>query len=765
MDIVAFLKTVPALSDLSEESLGELAAGARIETYAPGEEVLRFGAEGTFIGVVAQGCVEACRTLPDGTRDVFATISPPGFFGEMSFITGEPTSADIVAGAQTKVVILPHEDLAPVVAREPGLATALARIITRRLLARQTDRDERERIHQARKTQNDPFGLQRFPLPGGGRLLTVNAGSSSLKYRLFDAEGSGISGLVERIGLEGTRHTWEIQGRRHEAPVEGLDHAAAFNAMMEVLSDKAGPPALKAVGHRVVHGGEELGHAVIIDDAVVAQISKVAPLAPLHVPANLLGIEEARRLLPGVPQVAVFDTGFHRTLPRHARIYGLPFRFYAEDGVRRYGFHGMSHKFVTLMAATFLRRPRNDLRIISCHLGNGASLAAVDQGRCVDTSMGMTPLEGLVMGTRSGDVDPGALLYLMREKGFTPDEMDRILQKEGGLLGISGVSSDMREILSAADSGNDRALFAVQTFCYRVCKYIGAFWAALGGLDAIVFTGGIGERSPEIRARICQNLSGMGVMLNEEANLAPDLSGRGAASVSCEDSPVKVLVIPTDEERMIARETGRALHRENVTRIIRQADRAIPVGVSAHHLHLSSPHVEALFGKDHSLTFRSALSQPGQFACEERVNLVGPKGQVERVRVLGPERPMTQVEISRTEEFRLGVDAPIRLSGNIAGTPGLTLKGPKGEITLEEGAICAQRHIHMTPEDALSFGVRDGDIVLVEVDGARSLIFGDVTARVSPDFRLEFHLDTDEANAGEVNTGMMARLHSIQSRR
>jgi acetate kinase len=569
---------------------------------------------------------------------------------------------------------------------------------------------------------------------------------------------------VERIGIPGTRHVLERSDEKTEERVEGKGYPPAFEAMTRALGAEEGLKAVKAVGHRVVHGGENYGHAVVIDDHVLKEIRKCERLAPLHLPANLAGIREAMRKMPSIPHVAVFDTGFHRTIPRYAHIYGIPYHFYEAEGVQRYGFHGMSHKFVSLQAATFLKRLFNELKLITCHLGNGVSVAAVDHGRCIDTSMGMTPLEGMIMGTRSGDLDPGALLHLMKVHNLTVSDMETILMKESGLVGLSGISGDMRDILQAAGNENERALLAIQSFCYRIKKYIGAYWAALGGLDALIFTGGIGERSPEVRVRVCQGLSGIGIVIDEEANRAPDLDRQEVALISAEESPVKVLVVSTDEERMIARETARAISRVEVTRLMRGQDRLISIGVSAHHVHLNSEHVEVLFGKGHKLTFKEPLSQPGQFACQEQVNLVGPKGRVELVRVLGPERKNSQVEISRTEEFKLGIDAPVRMSGDLEGTPGVTIEGAQGPLNLEKGVVCARRHIHMTPEEALRFGIHDGDVAMVELEGDRSLIFGDVSVRVDPNSNLELHLDTDEANAAQVSTGMRAKFHSIQSR-
>jgi acetate kinase len=369
------------------------------------------------------------------------------------------------------------------------------------------------------------------------------------------------------------------------------------------------------------------------------------------------------------------------------------------------------------------------------------------------------------MGTRSGDVDPGLVLYLMREHKLDAQKLDELLNKQSGLKGLSGLSHDMRELEAAAEKGNRQALIAIECFCYRAKKYLGAYLAALGGADALVFTGGIGQGSPGARARICQGLAGMGIILDEEANRGARVGAGDVADISDPESAVRVLVAGTDEERMIAQQAIQAVRHLGVTQVLqKKADTPIPIGVSAHHVHLTPEHTEALFGQAHALTRHSDLSQPGQFACKEQVALVGPKARIERVRVLGPCRKESQVEISRTEEFKLGIDAPIRASGDLAGSPGLVLEGPGGSVRLERGVICALRHIHMSPEDALHFALRDKDIVRVRVAGPRSLTFGDVLVRVHPEFRLEFHLDTDEANAAEISPPATCYLEAIQER-
>jgi acetate kinase len=370
------------------------------------------------------------------------------------------------------------------------------------------------------------------------------------------------------------------------------------------------------------------------------------------------------------------------------------------------------------------------------------------------------------MGTRSGDLDPSILIYLCREKGLLIEEIDEILNRQSGLKGLSGISSDFRKLADAANQGEARALLAIHIFCYRIRKYIGAYIAALGGLDALVFTGGIGEGSVWVRSLACQGLSYMGIRVDDILNRTTSPRPGEVADISDESSQVKVLLIPTDEGRMIARETIHTLGFQNVAQVIKnQEQQKIPIEVSAHHVHLSKDAVDAIFGLGYELTPQSDLSQPGQFACKETVTLVGPNGRVERVRVLGPLRKQTQVEISMTEEFKLGIQAPIRPSGDLKGSPGLTIQGPAGRYGLFQGVICALRHIHMPPEDALRFGIKDRDIVMVRIEGDRTLVFGDVLVRVDPAFQLSMHLDTDEANAASIKTGMMGYLIGVQDRR
>jgi len=398
-------------------------------------------------------------------------------------------------------------------------------------------------------------------------IIVVNSGSSSIKYETFDLSSLSASskGLLERIGAPDSRlkHQWLTPVGKWEEIVESrsvADHREGFSFILEVSSRaRSGRtvPEVFAVGHRVVHGGEKFSEPAIIDDRALEAIRQLIPLAPLHNPANITGIEVMRELLPDVPQVAVFDTAFHQTMPPQAFHYALPAEFYRSYGVRRYGFHGSSHRYVTKEAARHLSIPLERLNLITLHLGNGASATAIQRGKSIDTSMGLTPLEGLIMGTRCGDLDPAVHFYLARKTGRPFEEIESILNKESGLKGICGVN-DMREIQRRAAEGDVQAELALAMFCYRVRKYIGAYYAALGSLDAVVFTGGIGENSALVRSRSCDGLSALGISLDERRN---GDAGGDIAQIQAQDSRVKILVIPTNEEREIAQQTLEAIRR------------------------------------------------------------------------------------------------------------------------------------------------------------------------------------------------------------
>lgn len=402
-----------------------------------------------------------------------------------------------------------------------------------------------------------------FERIGKMKVLVINAGSSSLKYQLIDVDTKDViaKGLVDRIGISDSNVIYKpAMGKTGFAVVRDVkDHTEAIRLVIDAMLDPVNGviksmDEIDAVGHRVVHGGEKFTAPVLINDAVMETIETLTDLAPLHNPANMMGIRACREIMPNAPMVAVFDTAFHQTMPAEAYIYALPYEAYTDNMVRRYGFHGTSHNYVSKVAVEMLGKPAEETKIVTCHLGNGSSIAAVKGGKCIDTSMGLTPLEGVPMGTRCGDIDPAIVLYLMKKLNLNVNEMDAYLNKKSGVLGISGISSDMRDIEAAAKQGNERAELALATLAYKVKKYIGAYVAAIDGVDAIVFTAGVGENAANIRERIISGLGYLGVVPDYELN---SNCPRGQnVEISKPESSVKVFVIPTDEEMMIATQTA-----------------------------------------------------------------------------------------------------------------------------------------------------------------------------------------------------------------
>ena len=400
-------------------------------------------------------------------------------------------------------------------------------------------------------------------------ILVLNCGSSSLKYQLLDMKDEEVydllaKGLVERIGMEVGCLKHQATGKEkleREMPIE--DHTVGIKAVIDALLDPeygvlTNLEDIEAVGHRVVHGAEEFVCSQLITDRVVAQLEKCSVFAPLHNPANLLGIKAVSAVLPSVPQVGVFDTAFHQTMPSYAYMYGLPYEYYEKYGIRRYGFHGTSHKYVSAKGAKFAGLDINNSKIITCHLGNGSSIAAVMNGKSIDTTMGFTPLEGLIMGTRCGNIDPEVVIYIQEKEGLSPSEMSKVLNKKSGFLGLSCLSSDARDLNEAADAGNEKAKLTLKKLTYDITKFIGAYAAAMNGVDLIVFTGGIGENNSRLRRRVCENLTYMGVEFDYDANVV-----RGEDTIiTLPESKVKVALICTNEELMIARDTMNIVQNE-----------------------------------------------------------------------------------------------------------------------------------------------------------------------------------------------------------
>ena len=390
-------------------------------------------------------------------------------------------------------------------------------------------------------------------------ILVLNCGSSSVKYKLIEIKANKVlaEGGIEKIGLPDAFIKFKFGNEKIQQDLDINDHVGAIKSILDNLTSKEYGcikdfKEIDAVGHRVVHGGEKFNKSVLINDEVIAKIKECYGIAPLHNPVNMAGIDAINEVLPEVPQVGVFDTAFHQTMPAKSYMYALPYKYYAEDGVRRYGFHGTSHRYVSQRVCEFLGVEPKGKKIITCHVGNGGSITAVKDGKSIDTSMGLTPTEGLMMGTRCGDVDPGALIFLMDKHNLSSKDMLNMVNKESGLAGISGVSSDMREITAAAKQGNEKAILSLEMYEQRITKYVGAFAAEMGGVDLIVFTGGVGEHQSSTRANVCNPLRFMGVEIDDAAN---DANNGDEGIISTPNSAVKVVVIPTDEEYMIAKDT------------------------------------------------------------------------------------------------------------------------------------------------------------------------------------------------------------------
>jgi acetate kinase len=761
------LTKVPLFEGFDPAVVAEITAGSELCTFEGNEAIVECGDPGLFLGVLVSGHAEV--SIPDNTggRVTVGQLHDGDVFGEAPMLTGDPHAANVVAGNRCFVLQIGAGVFASHLLTQPKAIARLSKLLAERARAQSTD----PAAAGTAPGPEDPYLLS-IKTDDPGKILAVNFGITQVRFGVHDTQDErlNVRGVVEHRADGGARIRLVAGGVATAQDIAAVTPGRFFDAMFEWLQAlepryQFAPHDVIAVGHRVAHGGNKFSSAAVITPSVIADVEALAVFAPQHSPVNLEGIRAAMKSFPAIPHVAVFDTAFHQTLPTYAYLYGLPYDYYKKEGIRRYGFHGTSHRYVSLKAAEIARRPLGELEIISCHLGVGASLCAIDHGRSVDTTMGMTPSDGLIMATRSGSLDPAVMIHLMEHYKLGPDELSRLVNSESGLKGLSGISSDIAEIEQAADEGHHRALLAHKAFCYQIRKNIGAYVAAMGGVDVLAFTGSVGETSPTVRSLACQGLNWMGIKLDEAKNrsLGPLESH---AVISTDDSPVKILVIANNDERLLAWETLRAIERDQISVAIKgsEKDAPIPIEVSAHHVHLAQTDVERLFGPGHKLTPEAELSQPGQFACAEKVDLIGPKGRITGVRVLGPTRKETQVEIAMTEQFKVGVNPPIRESGDLVGTPGITLQGPYGMATIDRGVICAQRHIHMTPEDARRFRLRDRYVVRVRIEGDRGLVFGDVVVRVNPGYRLAMHIDTDEGNAASIQTGMIGYIEAIQSR-
>lgn len=768
METVDFLSKLDIFSHMDQDELKALIINATKTQFNDSDIIIKMGEIIRGIGIVLHGKISLGRSEPDGSVNIAGTVKAGGIFGVKSLVVGEPSSYDYVCDGDCEILKIPREDLLKVFFKSDVCTRKMAGLINARFeMKKETPMSF---LKTKDNLMNDPYDLNFTSLKIQKKVLVVNAGSSSLKYSLFDIPGRGVlfEGLIERIGSDHSRHKIKNQTESFEENIKIENIEAAFYEMKKAITNPnkgclQSFDEITITGHRVVHGGVSFSASTVINNEVIEAIRQCIPLAPLHNPHNLKGIELIMELLPNASHVAVFDTAYHQSMPEHAFIYALPKDYYNDKQIRRYGFHGTNHNFVALKAATFLKRPLNELKLISCHLGNGASVCAIDKGMSVDTSMGMTPLAGLIMGTRCGDVDPGIITYLMETKGFLASDIDRALNKESGLQGLSGFSNDMREIIKNAEDGNREAEIAITMFCYRVKKYIGSYIASIGKIDALIFTGGIGENSHEIRARICQGLDTLGIVLNEEQN-KKERAQRGNIKNIAKYGKTNVFLIAADEERMIARESIHAIKRTTSPEISNAIKKApVEVKIAPLLVMLSKNDFHSLFGNHRKLTPRTSLDQKGYYLCEETVNLVGPMGAVEDVNIVGPFSEVTQFILTKKVEFALGIEGSTREFGDISGTPGITIEGLKGNLKFDSGVINLRRTIFMETKDALKFGIRDRDVVRVKLYDAQIQGLGGVLVRVGTTDSLRMYINDYEANLYGIHESV-AYIDEIESR-
>jgi len=707
---------VTLFKDFPTDIVIEIIEKSKVKSFEKHEAIIEFSEQGIFLGVLLEGNAELSFTDNNGIKHVLNDLEPGDIFGEISLMTGNKTIADVVCGSPCRVLIIPQDVFTELITTNPPAVNYLSKTVEEKLKAISYDLEQSEFAKASAKKHDDPYGLKlhtKLPL----KLLIFKSTESSLHFYFVDTKNqdNNAAGEFKKFGTKNSSFIFKSNKGEitNKTSIKGIKEALDMLATQLKQSGNINLiKELHAAGHIIQFGGDEFINSAVIDDNVIEKLSTLSSKGILKDDIN--SIRTIIDFLFSIPHIAIFDTAFHHTIPAYAHLYETIHNFNNKN--RRYVYHGLIHSYAALKASEYLKLPYNSLEIAVCNLDKISSICAVDHGRSVDT-----------------------------------------------YTGISDISENFTEIEEAADKGTYEALLAVKTFCYQVRKYIGSYVAAMAGLDVLVFTGII--KSPNIRSLICQGLECIGIKLNNRLNNKA-AENNGVCEISQNDSNVKVLVIPKREEIMAAREMIKAIDNEKISkRINSNKARPVPIEISAHHIHLSDEDLEQLFGRGYKLTNDIELSQPGQYACKERVNLKGPKGTINRVRILSPTRKQTQVEIAMTEQYKLGIQPPIRESGDVENTPGITLETEDGSLTINQGVICAMRHIHMTPGDAFYFGLRNKDIVRIIVAGDRELIFGDVLVRVSPKYQLVMHIDTDEGNAANIKTGMQGYIDSIQERR
>jgi len=764
---VSFLKKdLKLFATLPEAEIKKLLMQAKQMAYAPQELILEAGQSVDFVGILLSGEAELIYYADDGKKYQLETISAPDLFGELNLISGAASPFNLVALSPCQALLLKDSTLAGLLRDYPDLARDFSKLIERR-----------EALYQslALKLPNalpHPFASSPLSLKSQDEMLLILAlqtQADKIDWSLYETERGGrlAWGSFAMLNSEKSYLSFNSVSCEKRIPIpepktELLCKLLWDNLSQHLKTEDSLLSNLKIIAHCLPSGGDLFSSPLFLSDENLRCLAADNfPHAHLNKPPLAL-VPHLQRLFPQAKQVAVFDTAFHHTLPLYRRKPPLSSDL---PPLHYYGFHGLVHQYAAIQAAAFLKKPYQELELVVVYIEeNEASVCAIDHGRSVYVSNGFSPASGLLSFQNTGPLEPELLFALLEQTNLTQAEIKDRLLKESGLKAVAGIKTGFKDLAEAAELAHQRAVMAFKLFASEVKRLIGGAAAILGGLDAVVFTGDLAYEAAGLRSLICQGLDFLGLQFDDFANHRT-LPSEEVALLCPAHAKVKLLLVKLQRTLMLASTAFQFFKTQKANRVFTmQEPIPIPIEVSARHVHLSETDYKALFGPEAVLEIEKKLSQPGQFAAKQMVNLIGPKGVIERVRVLGPFRPQTQVEIAMTEQYKLGLEAPLRESGDLKASPGLTLEGPAGRIKIEEGVICPIRHIHLSTDEALRFGLKDRDIVRVRVGGDREVIFGDVVVRVGPHYRQAMHLDTDEANACHLKNGDIGYIIEIQSR-
>jgi acetate kinase len=704
-------KSVELFKGFPDDKIIEIIENSEVKNYDKNEAVIEYSEEGSFLGVLLEGTAELSVTDNLGNKHILNKLKKADIFGEISLVTGDRTIADVVCTSPCRVLVIPEDVFRNLITTQPDAVKYLSKAVEDQLETISYDYQRTGFLKESAEKDPDLFGLK-LHTKRQLKLLISKIKDNSILIFFTDTHNQDNNSECIFINVGSDDSVFVFKSKKGE--ITNKTKISGFSQAFEMLVSQLVQSGfidsiedINSAGHIIPSGGNDFISPVLIDDK---NFEKLKIFSGQENTGNQINsISSLRKLLPGIPHIAVFDSSFYHTIPSYTSL-----SLIKSNETEGFNIHGLVHSYCALKAAKHLKLPYNSLETAICCIDTVSTVCSVDHGRAVDFAK---------------DVFTESFNLSISEKN--------------------------------ADAGSYVDQLKIKSYCYALKKHIGSAKAVMDGLDVLVFTGDM--NSSNIRSLVCQGLECLGIKLDKELNRKAEKAG-SVFSISAEDSEVKVLFIKEREDIMAAREVLKTIKNRDISGRI-DNKKAITIEVSAHHIHLSKKDLELLYGKDYKLTHDIELSQPGQYACKESVTLTGPKGSIKRVRILAPLRKETQVEIAMTEQYELGIQPPIRESGDLENTPGIIMETENNFLTINKGVICAMRHIHMTPEDALNFGLKDKDLVRVRVEGDRELIFGDVLIRVSPKYQLVMHIDTDEANAANIKSGTIGHIDSIQERR